>query len=184
MLIFAGSGLIIRFIFSKLINTDKPTRDIEVDNDSAKESLMEHGHSQRNAKKTKVMSNHANALWKLSVGSYVTSIFVITAACLITYSENLWYLDSIATFLFALVITATTFPLFKNCLAELTETTPPEINVPELQLAIRKLDDSSLVQRVFNLNVWKLNGQNCISCHVESTTNHMIAAQKVTDLLE
>jgi Co/Zn/Cd efflux system component len=70
----------------------------------------------------------------------------------------MWYMDSLSTYVFAFVIAATTFPLFKNSLHILMETTPPEINLHELKLAIRAIDKSSLITRVYDVNLWKLGG--------------------------
>jgi Co/Zn/Cd efflux system component len=81
------------------------------------------------------------------------------------------------------VIIVTTFPLFKNSLAMLTETTPSEINLHDLKLAIRAIDKSSLITRVYDVNLWKLGGKNCLQCHVESKLDHMEASRKVTELI-
>ena len=70
----------------------------------------------------------------------------------------MWFLDAIAAYVFAVFISFTTFPLFRQSLSLLTETTPAEINLHELQLAIRALDKSSMITRVYDINLWKLGG--------------------------
>jgi Co/Zn/Cd efflux system component len=156
MLIFSVLGLFLQIAFIKLfIPENKREAKDSVENDGAKESLV-------GDEPSKVEKAQQDAHSRISFGIYASSIFVIIAATLIYFNESLWYMDSFATYFFAFTIIATTFPLFKNSLLELTETTPPEINLHELKLAIRAIDNSSIITRVYDVNLWKLGGKNCL----------------------
>lgn len=66
------------------------------------------------------------------LGDLIMSIGVIIASIIIYMWPNLWYADPICTYIFSVIVSVTTIPIFKKCLSIMMEGTPDEVNIEEL----------------------------------------------------
>lgn len=93
----------------------------------------------------------------------LTSIGVIIAG-IIMLTTGWWYADPILSAGIGLFILPRTWILLKDAVGVLLEGTPSDVNVAELQDAIKKIDG---VKDVHDLHVWALtSGMNAMSGHV------------------
>jgi len=104
---------------------------------------------------------------------------VIIAAVVIYFEPSLWWFDPVCTYLFALLVLCTSYPVLKNCLVVIMEGTPDSINTTQLEKDILKLDG---IVDVHDLHVWQISqGKFCMMVHIKSH-NALKTLAEVTDL--
>lgn len=115
------------------------------------------------------------------LGDLVMSIGVIIASIIIYIWPSMWMADPICTYVFSVIVSVTTVPIFKKCLSIMMEGTPDEIDLAHLQDLIFKADSKNIVE-VHDLHVWKLGGEKLsMSCHIVTNTPLKTLA-RVTDM--
>lgn len=85
------------------------------------------------------------------LGDMLMSCGVILAATVIYFNPSLWWFDPMCTFLFAIIVLTTSYPVLSNCLIVMMEGTPDSIDTDELAADIKKLAD---VVGIDDLHVW------------------------------
>lgn len=98
------------------------------------------------------------------------SVGVIIAATIIYFRPDMWYADPICTYLFAIMICATSYPTLMRCVNVLMEGSPASINAQELEEKILNLNTEEIIE-VHDLHVWQISqGKLAMSVHVQSRT--------------
>ncbi|XP_042356413.1 zinc transporter 2-like [Plectropomus leopardus] len=130
---------------------------------------------------------HGNASVKAAfvhvVGDLVQSVGVLLAATIIHFRPEYKAADPICTFLFSILVVATTLPVTKDVFRILMEGTPQDVNsgaVRELLLSVRG------VVSVHSLHMWSLNmTHSLLSVHVVAgeDADAQIVLTKATKLL-
>ncbi|KAK9534045.1 hypothetical protein VZT92_009120 [Zoarces viviparus] len=130
---------------------------------------------------------HGNASVKAAfvhvVGDLVQSVGVLVAATIIHFWPQYKVADPICTFLFSVLVLATTLPVTKDIFRILMEGAPRDVNfstVRELLLSVRG------VVSVHGLHMWSLNmTHSLLSVHVatEEDADAQIVLMKATKLL-
>lgn len=122
----------------------------KVDEPELKENMLEHNHTEE----TKVAHTHDHSHGHSHghnhdhdhggsnmnidgatlhvLGDLLMSIGVICASIVIYIWPNLWYADPLCTYLFSIIVTVTTLPIFTKCLSIMMEGTPDEVNIEDL----------------------------------------------------
>ncbi|XP_049918300.1 zinc transporter 2-like [Epinephelus moara] len=131
--------------------------------------------------------SHGNASVKAAfihvVGDLVQSVGVLLAATVIHFWPQYKVADPICTFLFSVLVVATTLPVTKDVFRILMEGAPQHVNssaVRELLLSVRGVVD------VHSLHVWSLNmTRSLLSVHVvtEEDADAQIVLMKASKLL-
>ena len=83
----------------------------------------EHGHGHEEDEKN--MNMTAASLHV--IGDMLSSVGVIIASIIIYVWPNMWFMDPICTYIFAIMVTCTTIPVFKKLLNVMMEATPEVI---------------------------------------------------------
>lgn len=159
------------------IYNEQPTVLIQDDENLIKEGLQNDTRNTINETKitnvTEVSENqNANirAAFIHIVGDIVQSIGVVIAAVILMIKPEWKIVDPICTFVFAAIVSTTTFSVIKDCLQVLTEGSPEDLDLDKLKLAMEKAKG---VFKVHDLHVWTLTeGKVCMSAVVESTELH------------
>uniref|UniRef100_A0A3Q1FQ91 Probable proton-coupled zinc antiporter SLC30A3 n=1 Tax=Acanthochromis polyacanthus TaxID=80966 RepID=A0A3Q1FQ91_9TELE len=135
-----------------------------------------HGHSH----------SHGNASVKAAfihvVGDLLQSVGVLLAATIIHFWPEYKVADPICTFLFSVLVVATTFPVTKDVFRILMEGTPQDLSfsaVKDLLLSVRG------VAAVHGLHMWSVNmSQSLLSVHVAAEdSDSQVILRKATKLL-
>lgn len=114
------------------------------------------------------------------IGDIIQSIGVIIAAIVVKVWPEASMIDSIGTFIFAIVIIITTIPLMWDCIKVLMESTPKKTSITQIEEDLQAI---SYVTEVHDLHVWALNNSNqVLTVHLKST-NPMKSLKKATRLL-
>nr|XP_033499353.1 zinc transporter 2-like [Epinephelus lanceolatus] len=131
--------------------------------------------------------SHGNASVKAAfihvVGDLVQSVGVLLAATVIHFWPQYKVADPICTFLFSVLVVATTLPVTKDVFRILMDGAPQHVNssaVRELLLSVRGVVD------VHSLHVWSLNmTRSLLSVHVvtEEDADAQIVLMKASKLL-
>jgi zinc transporter 2 len=88
------------------------------------------------------------------IGDLVQSIGVLIAAIVI-YCQPSWHIaDPICTFLFSILVVATTVPILRDCLSILLEQTPGSVNIADLSVDLETIQG---VVELHDLHVWSAN---------------------------
>ncbi|KAG0308747.1 hypothetical protein BGZ98_007023 [Dissophora globulifera] len=87
------------------------------------------------------------------LGDLLSSIGVLTSSVLITFYPNLTYLDPICTFVFSIMVIATTVGVFKQSVSILMERVPRDMNSEDIKVA---MCDIPGVLEVKSLHIWSL----------------------------
>ena len=66
------------------------------------------------------------------IGDGVQALGVVIAAIIICYRPDWKIADPITTFIFAIIVTCVTVPVFIDCMTILMEYAPPELNTKRL----------------------------------------------------
>uniref|UniRef100_A0A3Q1D9K6 Probable proton-coupled zinc antiporter SLC30A3 n=1 Tax=Amphiprion ocellaris TaxID=80972 RepID=A0A3Q1D9K6_AMPOC len=130
---------------------------------------------------------HGNASVKAAfihvVGDLLQSVGVLLAATIIHFWPEYKVADPICTFLFSVLVVATTFPVTKDVFRILMEGVPQDLSfsaVKDLLLSVRG------VAAVHGLHMWSINmSQSLLSVHVaaEEDSDSQMILRKATKLL-
>ena len=93
------------------------------------------------------------------------------ASLLIYFSDGkLWYCDPICTYVFGFLVFYTTRITFTYCIQMLMESTPNELDLKIIKLALKSVNH---VKNVHDLHVWNLSdGKACMSVHLMVASKH------------
>ena len=98
------------------------------------------------------------------LGDLLNSIGVIIAATIIFIDNNIWYVDPICTYIFAIIVLWTTRMTFWQCVILILETAPAHINVDKVKERISKVRS---VKEIHDIHIWCLsNDKFSFTCHV------------------
>jgi len=118
------------------------------------------------------------------IGDCIMSCGVIIAAIIITIWPQAWRCDPICTYLFAVLVLITTFPVTRKCIRVLMEGTPDKFDTKALMAEIWKLntEEEKDIIDVHDLHVWSISvGKNAMTVHIVSKTPLKTLGQ-VTDV--
>mmetsp|Transcript_13525 Transcript_13525/g.13261 ORF Transcript_13525/g.13261 Transcript_13525/m.13261 type:complete len:141 (+) Transcript_13525:907-1329(+) len=94
------------------------------------------------------------------------SMGVIIAASIIYIWPEAKIADPICTYLFTVIVCFTSFPVVKECILVLMESTPGDVDVDALKDDIYQMDG---VEEVHDFHLWAISlGKNALSCHIKS----------------
>lgn len=134
-------------------------------NDDKKNLLNSHSHHDEEEMKKRFNINVHSAYLHV-LGDMLNSIGVIIAALLVNVSSGFWIADPICTYFFSIIVCATTWPVFKNCMQVLLEGTPDEIDSDALYEDILKIED---VNSIHDFHMWSITvGKPSLTLHVDS----------------
>eukprot|EP00828_Plagiopyla_frontata_P012277 TRINITY_DN16994_c0_g1_i1.p2 TRINITY_DN16994_c0_g1~~TRINITY_DN16994_c0_g1_i1.p2 ORF type:complete len:135 (+),score=12.45 TRINITY_DN16994_c0_g1_i1:185-589(+) len=98
------------------------------------------------------------------LGDSISSLGAVITSILIYFFEQCKIMDPICTYLFAVLVILTTYPISRDCIQLLMETTPDGINIEEFQKELQKIQG---VKEVHDLHVWQLStGKPLMSSHI------------------
>jgi zinc transporter 2 len=105
------------------------------------------------------------------IGDLVQTVGVLIASIFIWLSPKWWWLDPICTYLFSILVVATTLPILKESSLILMEATPVGINPEEVDDTLRGIPG---VFDTHDLHIWSLgagttwtgHGKNALAVHV------------------
>ena len=106
------------------------------------------------AKRAKKRNLNVEAAYLHVLGDLLNSIGVILAATIILIWPNLWYVDPICTYIFALIAVYTTIKTFGRCIATFLEATPENIDYDEIQRELLRIPG---VDEVHDLHIWSIS---------------------------
>ncbi|MFH4974268.1 hypothetical protein AB6A40_000977 [Gnathostoma spinigerum] len=103
------------------------------------------------------------------LGDFVQSIGVLVAAIIIKFTA--WNLaDPICTFLFSIIVLATSITVMRDIFFVLMEGTPRHVDYNQILSELMRLDG---VEAVHNLHVWSLNmNKTALAVHLAIDQNH------------
>ncbi|XP_034243368.1 zinc transporter 2-like [Thrips palmi] len=140
------------------------------------------------ALETDVLSKHSNINVRAAVihvlGDLIQSIGVFIAAIVIKFNPDAKIADPICTFLFAIVVLATTIPLVRDTGLILLEGFPRTIGYSHV---FSTLSDIPGVQHVHSLHVWSLTaGKHALAVHLalDSAANRDLITARAQYLLQ
>ena len=94
------------------------------------------------------------------------SIGVIIASIIIKFKPEWQIADPICTYLFSVLVMATTIPIFRESMGIILEYSPNDVDVKALYNEILKL---KTVEEVHDFHCWSLaGGKHMLTCHVRS----------------
>ena len=151
----------------------------------------EHNHGDEDFKAAAPARNmQISAAYLHVLGDLLSSVGVIIASIIMYIwdptkdPKNKWsvYADPVCTYIFALLVLSTTFPLFRKCLHIMMEGTPDSIDPEALTRDIKNADADNICN-VHDLHCWKLGGdQTSFTAHCVSH-EPLETLQKVTAML-
>lgn len=93
---------------------------------------------------------------------------VILAATVIYFRPDMWYMDPICTYCFALMILLTSYPTIKSCLMILMESSPENIDAHDLEQDIWEQNKGDIVD-LHDLHIWSISqGKLSMTVHIKS----------------
>lgn len=105
------------------------------------------------------------------LGDLIQSVGVLVSAIVIKFYPSVKLVDPICTFLFSVVVLATTFPVLRDASHVLMEGFPRQLDYTSITNSLHALDG---VQTIHSLHVWSLTlNKNALSVHlaVDGTTD-------------
>jgi len=104
--------------------------------------------------------------WELTNSDIIQSLGVLVAATLIWFKPEWQILDPICTFVFSVIVFATTFRLVRESAHILMEGTPDGIDPEKVKAALLSLQG---VTRLHDLHIWSIKiGRPALSVHLET----------------
>ncbi|KNC80652.1 hypothetical protein SARC_06990 [Sphaeroforma arctica JP610] len=124
-----------------------------------------HGHAHGTSAQEEVEENiNVKAAYIHVLGDLVQSIGVVIAAALVWHNPELVWVDPICTFLFSILVLATTFNLMRDALHVLMEGVPKGIDVNALKEELESLPGVVISH---DLHVWSITiGQPALAVHL------------------
>lgn len=113
------------------------------------------------------------------LGDTIQSSGVILAAIIIYVNPDAVVADPICTFMFSIVVLATTIGVATDCIRCMMESVPKELNVIDFE---KELSSVAAIKDLHDLHIWAITtGKISLSAHINSTdpTTTLIAANKV-----
>lgn len=113
------------------------------------------------------------------LGDTIQSLGVILAAVIIYINPEAERADPICTFVFSVIVLATTIGVATECMRCMMEAVPKELNMIEFETELNKI---TALKDIHDLHVWAITtGKLSLSAHMNSTepTNTLIEAGKV-----
>jgi zinc transporter 2 len=99
------------------------------------------------------------------LGDLIQSAGVIISAIIIMCNKDLIIFDPICTYVFSILVFATTVPVARDCFKVLMGCTPDDIDLDKIRSKILK---NKCVQKVEDLHVWVLGDEkNVLTCHIK-----------------
>ena len=111
------------------------------------------------------------------LGDLLNSVGVIIAATLIYFWPELWFMDPICTYIFAIIVLWTTRLTFWQCVVLILETVPPHLSVSKIKKRLERVDG---VAEVHDIHIWSLNNDKfSFTCHMTLNSDQNGNQQKV-----
>ncbi|MFP4041830.1 MAG: cation diffusion facilitator family transporter [Bacteroidales bacterium] len=105
------------------------------------------------------------------IGDTVSSVGVIIASVIIYFSELYW-IDSLLTFLIGIYILYGTYGILKETIEILMQSTPSDINIKEIK---SRLESHPKIENVHHIHVWRLSDHRVhFECHADVDKNYSI----------
>lgn len=167
MLITAVCGLVINILLTRVLHQHSGhSHSHDHHKHKAKESRTGQIQEEQEPVHKEVMNINVKAALIHVIGDLVQSVGVMVAAIVI-YCRPSWHIaDPICTFLFSLLVVATTVPILRQCLSILLEQTPGDVNIADLSEDLEAIQG---VVEMHDLHVWSLSaGKTSMSCHLQS----------------
>jgi len=115
------------------------------------------------------------ALWHTAADT-ASSVLVLVAA-LIMLATGWWWLDPLVSVLLAGVMVFGALRLLREALDVLLESTPREVNLPELDIAMMGVEG---VEGIHDLHVWSLtSGVHALSGHLRVQPERLMQADRI-----
>ena len=128
-----------------------------------------HGHAHDVHGKEKENINVKAAF--IHVIDFVQSLGVFIAALIIKFYPHLKAVDPIGTFIFSVLVLATTIPILKNTMNVLMEGIPKDVDFSIVKSTILKIPG---IVSVHNLRIWGLTtNKTALSAHLAIDTSHI-----------
>lgn len=123
-----------------------------------------HGHTHDIVSSDTKVNINVRAAFVHVIGDWIQSIGVFIASLLIYFKPE-WHLaDPICTFIFSIIVLATTYNILKDALLVLMEGNPMAATYAEVKESLGNVDG---VVRVHNLRIWALSiNKVAMSSHV------------------
>lgn len=123
-----------------------------------------HSHAKLEEGHTHDVNINVRAAYIHVVGDLIQSLGVLLAALIIYYKPEWNIVDPICTFLFSVIVLATTFAIIKDTLRVLMEGSPKGIDFSEVMETFLNIEG---VVRVHNLRIWALSlDKTTLSAHL------------------
>lgn len=127
---------------------------------------LEIGSTRASQSKEKVDNPVIQAAYIHALGDFIQSVGVCVAGGLIWYKPEWQIADPIATFIFSVLVLATTIGIVRDSVHVLMEGTPDGIHADEIEQGLRRC---SSVVAVHDLHIWSLSaGLPSLSVHLVS----------------
>mmetsp|Transcript_21400 Transcript_21400/g.26333 ORF Transcript_21400/g.26333 Transcript_21400/m.26333 type:complete len:323 (-) Transcript_21400:276-1244(-) len=98
------------------------------------------------------------------LGDLLNSVGVIIAATIVFFWPDLWMVDPICTYLFAVIVLWTTRQTFWKCLMLILESTPDHIDPDQVVASLETIEG---VRLVHDMHIWSLNNDKvCLTVHI------------------
>ncbi|MFO8235201.1 MAG: cation diffusion facilitator family transporter [Bacteroidales bacterium] len=105
------------------------------------------------------------------LGDTISSVGVIVAS-LIIYFTQLYWIDSLLTFLIGIYILYGTYGILKETIEILMQASPSGINIKDVQ---NKLEEHPQVENIHHIHIWRLSDQQVhFECHADVDKNYSI----------
>ena len=133
----------------------------------------EHGHAHDGDKE----NINVKAAFIHVIGDFLQSLGVFTAAIIIYFKPDWAIIDPICTFIFSILVLATTISILRNTLEVLMEATPPGISHNLVKSTFLSVEG---IRQVHNLRIWSLTtNKTALAAHL--VIDHGLNAQKVEE---
>ena len=107
----------------------------------------------------------------------LNSIGVILAASIVYYNPDLWWVDPLCTYFFAIIVVYTTKDTFWSCIKLLLEATPDMVDQDEIEESLKKLEG---VAYCYDLHVWGVSQEKfALTVHIVLKDSHQFKQQQV-----
>ncbi|XP_049285460.1 zinc transporter 2-like [Anopheles funestus] len=143
-------------------------------------TLHNHGHSHAGGGHHEEENINVRAAFIHVLSDFVQSLGVFIAALVIYFKPDWNIIDPICTFVFSLLVLATTIAIMRDAIVVLMEGTPKYLDYTEVMQTFLQIEG---VVRVHNLRIWALSiNKIALAAHlaVEPTTNTELVLREAT----
>ncbi|XP_058814553.1 proton-coupled zinc antiporter SLC30A2-like [Topomyia yanbarensis] len=183
MLITSGLGILVNIIMGATLHTHGHSHSSPSLNDSKHASSSNghsHSHSHNHNEGYTEENINVRAAFIHVLSDFVQSLGVFIAALVIYFKPEWSIIDPVCTFLFSILVLATTIAIMKDALLVLMEGTPKYLDYTEVMQVFLQIEG---VVRVHNLRIWALSiNKIALSAHlaVAPNTNTEAVLQQAT----